>query len=675
MPTMSINTVGTHAVSGVSTDNNGYNGGGYGGGNGGGVTPPTPNPDPNPTPLVCPDGGVENSEFTAENCVQSISSCIQSGVLPHGLNDMYNEDLRNSIMSGMGICAKEIDKCIREVRVDCHKVYDAATDVWLDFNSRIVQPAYYDFVLRRTGLTPNQAENVCQLLDKNTYGKSFAAVSGVTDEVTSEYANKIGAYNNQQSGSLSKANPQGATVNTTANGNTGVDGERGHYARWDATEGVCKIRVAAYNKDKMISNSWLLGAVGDDKDAEVWQDAGTTFTCNKDLFDFSLMNNTKTVAVLGMGGGTLLGAGIGALSGHGARDFKCGDQSMRNELWKQIKDNGLEKKVAKYLSEPLNGSNISTSQCSELLDLYAEYMKRVKAVEMCTPQTRKCEIDLGDKGVRPLNDCATVNSLNWTQNEDGTYKMEFENLPVLLSAESVEALNVCKSMCSTYGSLTEPCKYTTMLNNGQALNKEGDGLCSGSSATCVDETTIKNQIKEVAGIFDTLTILQGQESNRVKTTLVGAGIGLGAGGVATAITAFVERNNISCHVGDGLEVVGFGKSYTIGSLKDYYVKWNLRVADSISPTARVTSCQDWIDTCGMYTTQADCNAVVINYQRPGRNTTVPVRSACRMAGSVGIENRSVAVAYGACPRNGVIPQPVGPVTPVAPNAGVDVIEH
>ena len=106
------------------------------------------------------------------------------------------------------------------------------------------------------------------------------------------------------------------------------------------------------------------------------------------------------------------------------------------------------------------------------------------------------------------------------------------------------------------------------------------------------------------------------------------------------------------------------------------MKWNLRVADSISPTARITSCQDWIDTCGMYTTPDECRAVEINYQRPGRNTTTLVRSACRMSGSVCIENRSVAVSYGACPRNGIPPvvPPVGPVNP-GTQAPINVISH
>lgn len=70
---------------------------------------------------------------------------------------------------------------------------------------------------------------------------------------------------------------------------------------------TCLIRVAAYNKDKHISNSWLFGAAGDDRPAEVWKAAGDTFSCNKDLFGFSLMNDTSTAAVVGVGGGTVLG--------------------------------------------------------------------------------------------------------------------------------------------------------------------------------------------------------------------------------------------------------------------------------------------------------------------------------------------------------------------------------
>ena len=238
MPTVSLNTVGNPAVHTINqpveaTYNHNII--------------PTPEPTPDPKPVSeCPDGGVKNSIYTISMCMNDVLQCVNTGALQGGLNDLFNEDVRNSIMGGMKLCQAAIDKCIADVRVNCRNVYAETNDVWLDFNSRIVQPEYYNFVLRKTGLTPNQAENTCLLLDRNTYGSSFAAVSDL-NEVNNEYNNKVGAYNAANNGTLSKDNPQGVAVNTV-----GYDGNRGHYARWDAANGECLIRVAAYNKDKLI---------------------------------------------------------------------------------------------------------------------------------------------------------------------------------------------------------------------------------------------------------------------------------------------------------------------------------------------------------------------------------------------------------------------------------------
>ena len=188
------------------------------------VPTPDPEPDPEPTP-ECPDGGVKNSDYTITNCMNDVLSCVNRGALPNGLNDLFNEDLRNAIMNGMNLCAVQVEKCITTVRRDCENVYRTTADVWLDFNSRVIQPEYYNFVLRKTGLTPNQAENTCWLLDKNTYGPSFSAVAN-DGTVTAEYNNKVGAYNSQQGNVLVKNNPQGVQGN---NVNSGVDGQRGHY--------------------------------------------------------------------------------------------------------------------------------------------------------------------------------------------------------------------------------------------------------------------------------------------------------------------------------------------------------------------------------------------------------------------------------------------------------------
>lgn len=674
MPTMSINTIGTHAVSGVGTPTGTVNTGTNTGGNGGGVNPnPNPNPNPDPTPTDCEDGGVANSEFTVDDCMQSMLDCVQSGVLPNGLNDLFNEDLRNSIINGMGICASQVDYCIRNVRVDCRNVYDSSVDVWLDFNSRIVQPEYYNFVLRKTGLTPNQAENVCELLDKNTYGKSFAAVSA-SGNVTSEYNNKVGAYNEQNNGTLSKNQPQGPMVNNTNNGNlTGVDGERGHYARWDATNGVCKVRVAAYNKDNMITNKWLFGAIGDDKAAEVWRDAGSSFTCNKDLFDFSLLNDTKTTAVVGMGGGTLLGAGIGALTGDKAKNFDCNDADARRELYNVLQSEGLVSKLNQYLNPdmiPLVASDFDASTCDAVKNLYVSMVNVKNAIDVGVEKTTECAIEYndGNKSTVHIIDCDDNKDVSWNDSKvtHGSWSVTFTSSKDFLDAK--KTYEDCVARCNSVS-----------FHSLKTVNNDDSVYCSGGEG-CVNAEVMKGQIRDLERVYSSEKlnkVFQGTKSTVGKNALIGAGIGLGTGGVATAITAFVERNNISCRVGDGLDTVGFGKSYTIDSLKDFYVKWNLRVADSISPTARVTSCEDWIATCGMYTTPEDCNAVEINYQRPGRNTTTLVRSACRMSGSVCIENRSVARSYGACPRNGISPvvPPVGPVTPVNPGDIPAVIQH
>jgi hypothetical protein len=129
------------------------------------VSPNTPGAGATTTPSKCGDGLAENSEYAVENCMSDIYSCVSNGALPNGLNDLFNEDLRNSIVSGMGLCSAQIDKCVSSVRKNCANIYRAASDVWLDFNSRRIQPEYFSFVLRKTGLTPNQAENTCWLLD------------------------------------------------------------------------------------------------------------------------------------------------------------------------------------------------------------------------------------------------------------------------------------------------------------------------------------------------------------------------------------------------------------------------------------------------------------------------------------------------------------------------------
>ena len=68
---------------------------------------PQPEPQPDPKP-ECPDGGVRNSEYTVNDCMNEVLSCINNGALSGGLNDLFNEDMRNAIVNGMGLLTCEI---------------------------------------------------------------------------------------------------------------------------------------------------------------------------------------------------------------------------------------------------------------------------------------------------------------------------------------------------------------------------------------------------------------------------------------------------------------------------------------------------------------------------------------------------------------------------------------
>ena len=607
--------------------------------------PDDPQPD-NPKP-ECSDGGVKNSDYTVENCMDDVLRCVNSGALPGGLNDLFNEDLRNAIMNGMGICAVQVDKCVDTVRKDCRNVYRANTDVWIDFNARRVQPEYYSFVLRKTGLTPNQAENTCRLLDKNTYGSSFTAVAN-SGNVTAEYNNNVGAYNQQMGNILVKNNPQGVKVN---DGNPGVDGQRGHYARWDASAGECLIRVAAYNKDNHIKNSWLFGALGDDKPAEVWKAAGQTFTCNKDLFGFSLMNDTSTVAVVGIGGGTLIGGGVGAIVGHGKRPFDCSNEKHREMLTEELRTSANIGILGEYMVAgnriTSTGGTINEAQCNDIVELYDAYRQIQTAVDDCKDGSLRIEEEfmgaITCDGYKNMDDCFNALKQQGTPYVDQCVGKGFTTPQQCL--DLISAILIPDSDSSS----RPECNSFKPINLAKI---DGTSVyCPVENPGCLSRNDISRELARLDSVFTTSVtdmIEKGEKSNMGKSIAIGAAVGAGAGGLGTAITAFVERNNINCRVGDGLEQVGFGKSHAIGSLRDFYVKWNLKVPDTVQPTAVVTDCASWKSACAQYTNQEDCKNAQINFKPAWGKTTELIRSACAVSGSACVENYPVAVSYGAC---------------------------
>ncbi len=629
--------------------------------------PDDPTPDPEPTP-ECPDGGVKNSTYTVENCMTDILSCVNGGALPGGMNDLFNEDLRNAIVNGMGLCTVQVEKCISTVRRDCKNIYRTSADVWLDFNSRRIQPEYYNFVLRKTGLTPNQAENTCRLLDKNTYGSSFNAVAN-SGNVTAEYNKRTGAYNKQQGNVLVKNNPQGVQVNDN---NPGVDGQRGHYARWDATTADCWLRVAAYNKDSQIKNSWLFGAAGDDKMAETWKQAGDTFTCNKDLFGFSLMNQTSTAAVVGIGGGTLVGAGIGAIAGHGARNFDCSNEGQVKKLGEQLKASGKIAILNEYLDAgneiESNFKKLDRKQCENIVALATMYPQLISALDECANVS-----SVSTKNTWSL-------TIHWVAPEEKKDealqaiinevfpKCKGKNVQQcadFLAAHCETGTPACINQLTSEGYIDENSKnrgnFDVLVKSKEELTgkctfkpiniaKRDGGMfyCDKAETGCMPEPDIRLDANRLGRVLDDLEILNGEKSNMAKSVAIGAGVGAGTGGLATAITAFVERSNINCRVGDGLEQVSFGKSYSIGSLKDFYVKWNLHLPDTVAPTANVVDCATWRSACGTLTDLKQCAAAQVNYQPAGAPTIKLIKAACTPSGSVCIENYPVAVSYGAC---------------------------
>lgn len=617
------------------------------------VVPDNPDePDVPDEPIVeptpeCPDGGVKNSEYTVDMCMNDVLRCVNNGALPNGLNSLFNEELRNAIVNGMGLCSMQIEKCVSDVRRDCANVYRSSADVWIDFDSRKVQPEYYNFVLRKTGLTPNQAENTCRLLDKNTYGSSFSAVAN-DGRTTAEYNKTVGAFNGQQGNVLIKSNPQGVKVN---DGNPGVDGQRGHYARWDAESATCLIRVAAYNKDEQITNTWLFGALGDDQPAEVWRAAGDTFTCNKDLFGFSLLNDTHTAAVVGVGGGTVVGAGVGAIAGHGKREFDCERVKHREMLTELLKDGRGVGILNEYLVNDfsLTDGVMSSDTCWEVVELFDKYYQFETAIAECEgailEETDVCEVVVSCPDDR-WNLCY--------DNLIAQGKSHFKYCKGDIALSPTECAEHLKELCLqdkldvAEPELSGDCVFKAL--NLDKLNPDSPIYCT-ESGECITSEYSKDELKRLDNVFGrdvSELLIKGEKSNMGKSVAVGAAVGAGAGGLATAITAFVERNNISCRIGDGLDQVGFTKSYSIDTLRDFYVKWNLQLPDVIAPTALVNDCQSWKNTCASYNDMNHCRAAQFNYKPAGAKTTTLIHSACAVSGSVCIENYPVTKSYGVC---------------------------
>lgn len=529
--------------------------------------PDVPDQPDNPVlPSECPDGGVKNSDYTIDTCMDDILYCVNTGALPGGITDMYDSDTRNAIINGMGLCMSQVEKCVAQVRRDCTNVYNSVTDVWIDFNLRKVQPEYYNLVLRKTGLTPVQAEATCRYLDGNIKEqKQVVHVDSSTVTTESSVPTKK---------SYIKAEPLTNKVAVTDGVAVSQKLASGQYARWDAKTATCYVRVAAYNRDTPIKNSWLFGAAGDDKLAEVWRAAGDSFTCNKDLFGFSLMNDTHTVAVVGIGGGTLVGAGVGAIAGHGSREFNCADESSRKKLAEELVKHSSTLSQYKLL-EGIDFENLDVAGCEKVSNFYQQRYKSVAdQVKVCdglpaeyVKEERKYTIVVDGA------EC-TVTVPDSTPNDKLKELVEEACADYIGDDEDVGVfLNALKEKMS---------KNTCYFIFSPKSENWGDGCTAGQDG-CESHDFIEGQVEDLA--FLDKTVLAGIKSNMLKSVGIGAAVGAGTGGLATAITAMVEKNNITCRVGDNLESVGLGKSLFIDSLRDFYVKFDLNLPETSAPTS------------------------------------------------------------------------------------------
>ena len=250
------------------------------GGGGGGTTT-------QPGAERCPDGTPLADLITQEDCMERILSCINGGALPNRINDLFDAETRTEVTRGMNLCGAQVDFCLRHAktsrivsnRVECDDIFSSRDALWAMFNSQVVQPRYHAFILSRTGLSPNQARRVCLLLDRNINDPSFRPDANIDVWADGFLANS-----------------------------------RGEFARWDAVEGRCLIRVAAYDgADRQIyvdliesegtistrpgwpAHSALNidvargGSIGQIP-AETWVTAGETFTCDEDLFSYQLFH-------------------------------------------------------------------------------------------------------------------------------------------------------------------------------------------------------------------------------------------------------------------------------------------------------------------------------------------------------------------------------------------------
>lgn len=595
MPVVTINTIGNPAVHTVAEPHEI---------NPGIVPTPTPTPEPEPEPdpdpePECEDGGVPNTAYTVDMCMTELQACVNSGGVEGGMHGLFNEEYFHGVLVGnLRICQNVIDKCLA-IRVDCKNVYKNFKMVWLDFKIKVLQPEYYNFVLFKTGLTPNQARKTCI---------------------------NIGG-------------------------------------RWDAVNADCIVCVTAYNKETPIKNSWLFGIAGDERAAEACMPTGSTFTCNKDLFGFSLMNDTATVAATAIPGGAIVGGTTGGIIAAAkqkkAMGDPCSSKDFRQRLGKQIQTSRNDKVLKTYLfSEGRDGAgdysdtdeghakalldnmdfyNMDKNTCDFIMGLYS----KAKLYEDVMAACRE------DREIKYVSDLISSTVGDTTVIESGSVTLEANGQ--ICYTESWTASVNCVTPDQTVRDeavqkFNRECMFIP-LRLGLTVANENNPLCSHSGKCRTLEQT-QNDLNRLRGLLNDIEVAgYGKAPSVGKGILVGALTGAGVGGLATGITAIIEKSNISCRVQNGLGSVGLGKSFTIDSLKNWYVKRGLNLPDTVLANTPVVDKNSWGVACSEFQgKQDDCQNASIIYKHNNKREVVSY--ACMFVGSMCLMNTDVAALYG-----------------------------
>jgi len=579
--------------------------------------------------------------FTVQDCMNQLSACVE-GSLSGGIAAMFELSMRTAILSGMDLCGEIVERCVISATVLNINAQGNQTNVrayaqtgrsgvWHDFNSRVVQPAYFNMVMRNNGgLTPNQAERVCLLIDRNVHGDSFAAVGGGTgggsfawNNVTGEFGQPIGQFN-EQGGTRPTPDPLGRQ-------GIGIDHQRGHYGRWNAREGTCSVRVAAYRSGNLITLNQLLG-MGGQGDAETWINAGESFSCTGNLFDGRILNQTATAALIGVGGGTVLGAGIGAgIGGAGVGNVLLGATAgaaaggiIGGVIDSREDDNNFF--GTGMVTGVVVGAGVGTI-AGATVGIIRAYRDNQSCEDPQFQRDLQTALNnVADRGFAETNAPATV--------ADEWATLRGIAVPDAAAAADRRIL---------IGTGTRG-----LQNCHRVMNTLAEGNLGGA------EQLIERELMAVRGDP------RAAGNRALAHTVGGAAIGAAAGGIATAITTFIERNNVECRIGDGLDSVGYGRSGRVPTLREFYVDWALNLPETLIVNTVVQGANDdercvaWNAACNSVITSGDCNNVAILLQSLTSLSRTQVNTACFWTSGQCRPRLAISQAQG-----GICPCPAG----------------